>query len=186
MRILIVEDDDTSRLLISDGLSDEDDIVLAKNGNEALDYINENKPVDLVITDLVMPGMSGLEVLEHVKNTNPCTEVMVVTGHASYNTAVEAMQKGARDYIEKPLNMELLLAKVENVRDYITRLKEIDDYRFAKDILESNASRSLIEMEKILSQNKNVLEKVEAIIVSDKQDKEKVEAVKDILKQTEC
>ncbi len=110
---LIVEDETIARenlahVLERDGCR----VRQAVDGQDALKILAQEE-FDLVITDLKMPGMSGLEVLEQIKATSPDTEVLVVTGHATVNTAVEAMQKGAYHYLEKPFKIAELRALTE-------------------------------------------------------------------------
>ncbi|MGW8195770.1 MAG: sigma-54-dependent transcriptional regulator, partial [Desulforhopalus sp.] len=84
-------------------------VLLASDGNEAV-AIMENQDVDLVITDLRMKGKDGMAVLAETKRLCPAAEVLVVTGYASLNTAIEAMKKGAYHYLAKPLNVNELQA----------------------------------------------------------------------------
>src|SRR5262249_40271172 len=102
--ILLVEDDDLLRaglrdFLLEQGLS----TICSRDGDEALRMINEAKnPFDIVLTDLVMPHQDGLDVLRIVKQRSPQTEVIIMTGFASLETAIDAMRQGAFDYITKP------------------------------------------------------------------------------------
>ncbi|HEX8948399.1 MAG TPA: sigma-54 dependent transcriptional regulator [Dissulfurispiraceae bacterium] len=111
--ILIVDDEEivrTSCLRILP--AGEYRVETAENGEEALERLR-NSPVDLVLTDLVMPGMSGIELLKAVKEGYPDLEVIVITGYGTVKTAVEALKYGAYDYIEKPFTPEALLNAVE-------------------------------------------------------------------------
>ena len=111
--ILIVEDETIARENLAHVLErDGCHVRQAVDGQDALQILAQEE-FDLVITDLKMPGMSGLEVLEQIKATSPDTEVLVVTGHATVNTAVEAMQKGAYHYLEKPFKIAELRALTE-------------------------------------------------------------------------
>jgi DNA-binding NtrC family response regulator len=85
----------------------------ASNGEEALD-LTERRQFDVAVLDMVMPGMSGLEVLEKLRESNPECEVIMLTGQATVETAVEAMKKGAYDYLSKPFplaELEVLIEK---------------------------------------------------------------------------
>jgi DNA-binding NtrC family response regulator len=85
----------------------------ASNGEEALD-LTERRQFDVVVLDMVMPGMSGLEVLEKLRASNPECEIIMLTGQATVETAVEAMKKGAYDYLSKPFplaELEVLIEK---------------------------------------------------------------------------
>lgn len=105
-RILVVEDDRFFRQMYADLLTEEGyEVDTVASGAEALDLLGKNG-YQLVITDLVMPGMSGIEVLSRVKQHAPTVDVIIVTGHANLETAIYALKNGARDYILKPFNHE--------------------------------------------------------------------------------
>ncbi|BDV43315.1 diguanylate cyclase response regulator [Geotalea uraniireducens] len=105
-RILVVEDDRFFRQMYADLLMEEGyEVDTVASGVEALDLL-ENNDYQLVITDLVMPGMSGIEVLSRVKQRFPTVDVIIVTGHANLESAIFALKNGARDYILKPFNHE--------------------------------------------------------------------------------
>src|ERR671939_1071304 len=95
------------------------EVTVCPDGRAALKVL-ERGAFDAAILDLRMPGMTGIEVLEHLKKVSPDTEAVVMTGHASMETAVEAMRLGAADYITKPCKLtelEVLLQKVCERRD---------------------------------------------------------------------
>ncbi len=105
-KILIVEDEKNTREGMKWGLEGKDyEIALAVSALDALDHIRKDPP-DLVITDLKMPGMDGIELLEKIKAHDASIEVVVVTAHGSVETAVEAMRKGAYDYQTKPVRLD--------------------------------------------------------------------------------
>ena len=88
-------------------------ITTAFNGKEALEKLSKHKNVDVVILDVKMPVMDGIETLREIKKANPLTEVIMLTGHATVETAIEGMKLGAYDYLMKPCDIEQLLLKVE-------------------------------------------------------------------------
>jgi DNA-binding NtrC family response regulator len=179
MKLLVVDDDKVNRMVLTKALAKlypEFDIEEFPDGESAVKAI-ENEIVDIVITDLVMPGISGLDVLESAKVNNMKSEVIVITAHASIGTAVEAMRKGARDYIEKPVSIPLLKEKLDHILEYIMQVKESEDYRFAKEATEDSASQSLMEMEKMLFAHKAVLNNIKDIIHSESDDSEKVRKI---------
>jgi DNA-binding NtrC family response regulator len=113
--ILIVDDDDAMRLALSESLeSCGYDISAAENGNKALNLFNKRK-FDLVVTDMKMPEMSGIEVLQGVKKLAPNIPVILITAYGTVNTAVEAMKEGAAEFIMKPFSLDDLEAVVKNV-----------------------------------------------------------------------
>jgi len=119
--ILVVDDDKSVRTTFSSVLRKEGYRVTAvKNGYEAIMAINEES-FDLALVDLRMPGLDGIEVLKKIKSRRPETRVIIFTGYGSITTAVEAIRKGATDYLNKPFSPHELKAGVkkalENGRD---------------------------------------------------------------------
>lgn len=112
-RLLVVDDEDLLRnslvkLLTMEGYS----VLSASDGNEALGLIKENK-FQLVITDLKMPGMSGMELIHEIQKLSPDTKVVVITAHGEWNTYLEAMERGALEYLNKPINKDDLFYAVK-------------------------------------------------------------------------
>jgi DNA-binding NtrC family response regulator len=123
-KILIAEDEEITLKQLLYALKKEGyEAVGAKNGLEALDLI-EREYFDVLITDVKMPGMSGIELLERVKEKYPAIEVLVITGFGSIDSAVEAMKKGAYEYITKPFNLDELILKVRNIHERRNLKKE--------------------------------------------------------------
>jgi DNA-binding NtrC family response regulator len=89
------------------------DISGVKSGEEALSALDQNQ-VDVVILDVRMPGMDGIEALKEIKRRHPLIEVIMLTGHASVEVAVQGMELGAFDYLMKPIDIDELLYKVED------------------------------------------------------------------------
>jgi DNA-binding NtrC family response regulator len=111
-QILVIDDEESNRealtlLLKSAGYQ----VKSAENGDEALTLLRQT-PFEIVITDLFLPDLSGIDILKQVKSDAPQTSVIVITGQASAETAVEAMKEGAFDYITKPFNFEHLKVQV--------------------------------------------------------------------------
>jgi DNA-binding response OmpR family regulator len=108
--VLIVDDEEKvrhylSRLLEKRGFQ----VSVAAHGQAALDLLEE-VDFDIVLLDVLMPGMDGICVLKEIKKRRPLTEVIILTGNASVNTGIEGLQFGAIDYMLKPINLENLLA----------------------------------------------------------------------------
>ena len=89
------------------------DITGVRSGEEALSALDQNQ-VDVVILDVRMPGMDGIEALKEIKRRHPLIEVIMLTGHASVEVAVQGMELGAFDYLMKPIDIDELLYKVED------------------------------------------------------------------------
>jgi DNA-binding NtrC family response regulator len=83
------------------------------SGEEALRFLDENKSIDVVLLDVKMPGLDGLETLRRIKAMQPLVETIMLTAHATIAAAVEAMRIGARDYLMKPCDFVELTSKVE-------------------------------------------------------------------------
>ena len=86
-------------------------VVMAFDGDEAIARVREEK-VDVVILDMVMPGRSGVEVLKEIKQIDPLVEVILLTGHATVQSAIDSMTRGAFYYLMKPTEMKSLLEKI--------------------------------------------------------------------------
>ena len=82
------------------------------SGADALSHLQSHSGVEVVILDVKMPGMDGIETLKEIKKAYPLTEVIMLTGHATVESAIEGMKLGAFDYLMKPCDMDLLMAKV--------------------------------------------------------------------------
>ena len=114
-RILIVDDEINMCSIIQDILSDEGyEVMIAENGSEALQVVRKITP-DLIITDINMPCMGGLELLREVKSLHTDIQFIVMTAFGELETYLNAMSNGAFDYITKPLNIEMLKIMVAKV-----------------------------------------------------------------------
>jgi two-component system response regulator PilR (NtrC family) len=129
--ILIVDDNTELREILEEYLRVEVcQVDGASNGKEAL-IKQSNAPYDLIITDLNMPEVSGMEMIRRIRQENDVTEFIIITGYASLDSAVEAVRMGAFDYIVKPFRMEELRVVVKNVRDKVG-LKKLNVTLFNK------------------------------------------------------
>jgi len=114
MKILLVDDEkdfvaSLAQRLQLRGL----DVKTAFSGEEALDRIQQ-EAFDVVILDVVMPGKDGIETLKEIKEIGPLLQVIMLTGHATVETAIEGMKLGAYDYLMKPTETEVLVEKISN------------------------------------------------------------------------
>src|SRR3990170_8404014 len=149
-KILVVDDDAFFRALCSDILTSGGFFVKsASTGTEALGLV-DNESFDIVITDLVMPVVSGMEVLERTKQHNTLTDVIVITGHGSIETAIAALKAGAFDYIRKPLNEDELLHTVGSCLEKKKLLEENQDMRQSLKLFEvSRAITTTLDINKL-------------------------------------
>lgn len=154
IRVLIVDDDEGHAEALGDGLElDGHECTLAGSGGEGIAQLEE-RTFDAVLTDLVMHDKSGLDVLAEARRLQPQAVVLLVTGHASIETAVEAMQLGAADYLTKPVNLQELRTKlpraVEAERDRAMNVelrRQLDKrFGFEKIIGHSAPMQRLFEM----------------------------------------
>jgi len=124
IQILIAEDDDSFREIIQDFLKNSQRIISSfKNGQEAVQGLRKTQ-FDLVITDLMMPGADGMEVLRQAKERNPDCVVILITGYASLDSALQAIRGGAYDYIRKPFKLDELEIVVKNACEKIILVRE--------------------------------------------------------------
>jgi len=103
-------------------------VITAFSGEEALQKLAGNQNLDVVILDVKMPGLDGIETLRELKKTLPLAEVIMLTGHATVETAIEGMKLGAYDYLMKPCDIEQLMTKVEEAttkkRDHEEKIRD--------------------------------------------------------------
>lgn len=125
IRILVVDDEQSVRNIISQVLRDDGFTVTeAADGEEAMAAFEE-KPFHLVITDIVMPKVDGIELLEKIKKWNPETQVIIITSHASLDTAIQALRCGAYDYLFKPFeDINLISAVTKRAIEKIRLISE--------------------------------------------------------------
>jgi DNA-binding NtrC family response regulator len=124
LRILVAEDEEITLNNIVESLHEEGyDVSGAKDGLDALGKIEKGN-FDVLITDIKMPGLTGLELLSKVKEQSPETEVIVITGFGSIGSAVEAMKTGSCDYITKPFDLDELALKVKKIGEQKALKKE--------------------------------------------------------------
>ncbi len=149
--ILVVDDE----AVIRDGLQrtlagERFEVETCKSGHAAIELL-QDKEYDLIITDLKMPGMNGIEVLKAVKGLQPDIPVIMITGYATVDTAVEAMKNGATDYITKPFTPQQILEKIE--RSLEQRSVMIDDMFLKKEITSHHGFDAFVgesrEMQKV-------------------------------------
>ena len=135
--VLIVDDEPSILQTLSGLLSDEGfEVSTAVNGYEALKIIDTESP-DLVLLDIWMPGIDGIETLKEIKQDNPHIQVIIITGHGTIETAVKATKLGAFDLIEKPLSIDKVIVAINNALNF-RRLEEENRY-LRKKTLEKNS-----------------------------------------------
>ncbi len=123
-RILVIDDERSIRNTLKDILEFEKyQVELAEDGFKALELLKTND-FDVILCDIKMPGMDGIEVLQKVEELKPDTPVVMISGHGNIDTAVESIKKGAFDFIEKPLDLNRLLITLRNAMDKSSLITE--------------------------------------------------------------
>ncbi len=123
-KILVIDDEQSIRKTLKEILEyEEHQVDTAKDGFEGLDKI-KNSQYDVILLDIKMPQMDGIEVLEKIMSISPDTPVIMITGHGTIETAVEALKKGAYDFLEKPLDLNRLLVAIRNALEKKDLVKE--------------------------------------------------------------
>lgn len=183
LAILVVDDDPVIRRLLQQRLANERyQVEVAEDGYVA-ERMLRKKSWDVVLTDLMMPGdIGGIEVLEIAKSINMDTEVLLITAHSSVGTAVEAMKKGAVDYLEKPINFDELFLRLDKIYNMRSLLRNAEDLQVAMSTTESQASQTIQNLEILATQLQEKLDGVEALLSDhDMLDDEKIEQALDLL-----
>jgi len=126
--ILLVDDEQDIREVLSVSLADLGYKVHdAQNGKEAIRIFKEINP-PIVLTDIKMPGIDGIELLQEIKRGNPDTEVIMITGHGDMELAIKSLQYEATDFITKPINVDALDIALKRVHDNITLKRKLREY----------------------------------------------------------
>jgi len=147
IRLLLVDDEEEFRRTITKrlkrrGIAPEQ----AGTGEECLSIL-EKSPMDVVVLDVKMPGMNGIETLHHIKEKYPKTEVIMLTGHATTQDGVDGIKTGAFDYLTKPIELEHLLGKITQAHEKILREEE----KFREAEFRARMEQQIIATERLAS-----------------------------------
>ncbi|MGD9161619.1 MAG: hybrid sensor histidine kinase/response regulator [Desulfobacteraceae bacterium] len=127
-KILLVDDEEDVRDMLDLSLSAMGyDVLDAKDGNEALKIFRDARP-QIVLTDIKMPGMDGIELLQKIKREGPDTEVIMITGHGDMDLAIKSLKYEATDFVAKPINLDALKIALKRAVDNIITRKQLSDY----------------------------------------------------------
>ncbi len=111
-------------------------VISANSAEEALIKLDKDRHVDVIVLDVKMPGMDGIETLQEIKKRHPLKEVIMLTGHATVETAIEGMKLGAFDYLMKPCDLDILISKAnEALKKKQSHESKIDKARIDKLVL---------------------------------------------------
>jgi len=140
-RILIVDDEGDIRLTLATFLKEEGyQCQTAKDGESALEHVREGG-IDVVLTDVSMPGMNGIDLMRQVHQWSPETMVLLMTAYASVETAIEALRSGAADYFLKPLDLDELAVRI---RSLIQRQELIRENRYLREVIDKSFNFNFI------------------------------------------
>lgn len=146
IHILIVDDETSVADILKDCVSDRGRSVdVCYNGLDGIEHIQYNH-YDLIVVDLVMPKIGGLDVMRYAKKENPDVLVVIITGHASLETAIMAVKEGAYDYIRKPCKLEEIKIVVDNAIEKIRLYRE--NKKLLKEIQDTYSKLTLLKQEK--------------------------------------
>ena len=165
-RVLVVDDEQLILKIISDILTKEGyEVVVANNCEKAAEYLRSSN-FDVVLSDIKMPIKSGIDLLEEIKKKDPNIPVILMTGFASLETAVEAVQNGAFDYLIKPLDYGKLRSVIEHAADRYELYKE--NTRLLSDLKELNTNLELKVRERNRQLENTLNSTIESIITTDR------------------
>jgi two-component system, OmpR family, response regulator len=165
IKILVVDDDAVTRSLLLKRLSKAEYAVeTAESGVEAVHKVKHHY-YDVVLTDLMMPGgIDGIGVLEAAKENNLKTEVILITAHGSIDNAIMAMKKGAIDYLQKPINFDELVLRLDKIKNLKHLLKNASDLRVAMEITEQASGETIQNLEMAVAERDERLLAIQSIL----------------------
>ena len=157
-RILLVDDEAGIRKVLGISLADSGYTVFtAENGEEALRRFRELAP-PIVLTDIKMPDMDGIELLRRIKAESPDTEVIMFTGHGDMDLAIKSLKYDATDFVTKPINDEVLEIALKRARERILMRRQLREYTENLERLVDEKARKLIEAERMAAVGQTVAE----------------------------
>ena len=148
-RILLVDDEEGIRKVLGISLADSGyNVTTAENGEQALDIFRKTHP-PIVLTDIKMPGMDGISLLKVIKEENPDTEVIMITGHGDMDLAIKSLQHEAIDFVTKPINDDVLEIALKRAVEKISMRNQLRQYTENLEILVKEQSAKLVEAERL-------------------------------------
>ena len=127
-KVLLIEDDETARSKLSKAIQKEGyQVLTAMNGREGVEQFRKEKP-EIVVTDLKMPGMDGLEVMHTVRHESKTTQIIVVTAFGETDTAITALREGALDYLKKPIDLDELTVALGRAKERLSSHKQGESF----------------------------------------------------------
>lgn len=155
-KLLLVDDEEGIRKVLGISLLDAGyDVLTAESGEEAFDIFKDTEP-PIVLTDIKMPGMDGISLLRKIKQENPETEVIMITGHGDMKLAIESLKYEATDFITKPINDEILEFALKRARERIELRRQLKEYTENLENLVRAKTRQLLEAERLAAVGQTV------------------------------
>jgi DNA-binding NtrC family response regulator len=122
--VLLVDDEEQFLQVLSERLTNRGlHVISVTSGEEAVALV-ENKNFDAIVVDLAMPGIDGIETTKKIKEKRPDLEIIILTGHATVKAGIEAMKLGAEDFLEKPVDLNVLLERISEAKQKRMRIQE--------------------------------------------------------------
>ena len=144
--VLLIDDEEGIRKVMSIALRDAGYVVwIAESGEQGLEIFEREQPA-LVLTDIKMPGMDGIEVLRRIKELETDSEVIIITGHGEMELAISALQLEASDFITKPIHDEALFVALKRAEEKISLKRQLRDYT---ENLERRVKEATAEIQRI-------------------------------------
>ena len=154
--ILLVDDEEGIRKVLGIALADLGyDVLTAENGVEAL-RIFENARPPIVLTDIKMPEMDGIELLRQLKQESPDTEVIMITGHGDMDLAIKSVKYEATDFVTKPINDEVLEIALNRAQERIAMRRKLNEYTQNLEQLVQEKTKKLVEAERLAAVGQTV------------------------------
>jgi signal transduction histidine kinase len=148
-KILLVDDEEGIRKVLGISLKDSGyEVLTAESGAEALRIFSKERP-PIVLTDIKMPGMDGIELLQRIKEERPETEVIMITGHGDMELAIESLKFDATDFVTKPINDDVLGIALKRARESINLRTKLKEYTENLEELVEDKTKKLVEAERL-------------------------------------
>jgi DNA-binding NtrC family response regulator len=157
VKLLIIDDDPKVSWALTEGLSSSFEILSARDGQEGLEMASSQRP-ELVLLDIKMPKMSGLEVLEKIKSLDFQLDVIMLSGHGDTQNVVESMRKGASEFINKPFDIKEVEIHLQNALEKHRLKREVTTLR--KELSEKNDKELLLGDSAIMTQIRSIIEQI--------------------------
>lgn len=148
-KLLLADDEEGIRKVLGISLADSGyEVLTAENGEEALAIFRKTKPA-IVLTDIKMPGMDGIELLQKIKQEEPDTEVIMITGHGDMDLAIKSLKFEATDFVTKPINDDVLEIALKRAHEKIEMRRQLREYTENLEELVRKQSARLVEIERL-------------------------------------